>query len=450
MENFSFTKYEERLLHLLLTDLSILSEYYISIKPEIFSNIDYSWFFRTIIYYFTNFGTVLTEEMVAEKALMEGGSEKDIEHYKTLYTYLLTIEDTNKSQIQYLINQVERGYRFRQITSSISKSIDLYKQGNFEKAEDILISEVISLLKPGKIKIDRAEIVENFPERKALLESKITNPKLQVGLLTGIEPLDRITRGLWKGELGLIMGRTGIGKSFLALYFARTSYFNGLKVLYITEEMPKLQVCMRFDSSISGIEYRKFKYGEILPSEQDRWELRFKTDLDELYKMGARFYVSHIPVGCTLEVIRSEIEHIRISKGEKIDLLIVDDLDMMSFNKRLSEEQGQAENARGLKGIAGEYNIPIWFTTQLATVSYEKDRLATQDVGWSKRKVHVADEVIGLLRTDTDKETNRVSLQLVKYRDGMMNKLIQLTPDLSRSLINIESQEFLSNNNNEL
>lgn len=441
MENFSFTKYEERLLHLLLTDLPTLSEYYVSIKPEVFSNEEYSWLFRTIVYYFTKFGTILTEEMISEKVLMEGGNEKDIENYKTLYTYLLTVEDTNKSQIQYLIEQVERGYRFRQITSSISKSINLYKKGNFEKAEDTLVSEIVSLLEPSKIKIDRAEIFENFPERKALLESKINDPNLQTGVLTGIEPLDRITRGLWKGELGLIMGRTGIGKSFLVLYFARTAYFNGLKVLYITEEMPKLQVCMRFDSSISGVEYRKFKYGEILPPEQDRWELRFNTDLKDLYEKGARFYVSHIPIGCTLDVIKGEIEHIRIGKGEKIDLLIVDDLDMMSFDRRLSEEQGQAENARGLKGIAGEYNIPVWFTTQLATVSYEKEWLATQDVGWSRRKVHVTDEVIGLLRTDADKETNRVSLQLVKYRDGIMNKLIQLTPDLSRGIINTESQE---------
>jgi len=439
-------KLEENLLYLCLTDIKILSENISRINEDFFSE-DYKWIWIYLKKCFTNYGTLLNENIIEDFAREENRSEKDIEKFKTIYTFLLTCSIT-PDYIHYLIEELNRVSLFKKVITITNDSLNRFKEGKHSTAVDVLFSGLLSLFSNSDLYLSRGEYIESFNERKKELEEKIENSEKSYGVLTGISKLDEITRGLFPGELGLVMGKTSIGKSMLVLHFARNAFWNGKKVLYIVEEMPLRQVFMRIDAAFSGIEYFKFKSGTILPFEKEKWEMRIK-ELENLYQVGSRLYVVHMPVGCTVEAIKREIEYIRICKKETIDLLIVDDLDMMEYPKQLSEEQGQARNARGLKGIAGEYNIPVWFTTQITTKAYKKEMLDSEDVGWSRRKIHVADFVIGLVQTevsDINEEIDRtsdlnkiLSLQIIKFRDGEINKTIQLSPDLSKCLINVET-----------
>jgi len=437
MRNNEYINLEEKLLGICLTDIKVLSENIDKISEKLFSKIEYKTIWHFIEVCYSNFGVLLSEDLLESIAKEEGRSVDEIEKYKTVYTYLLS-SASSPEYTKYLIDELKKLSLFREIISKVDNSLNEFNKGMLSKALDTLVSGVLSLFESYDLPLNRGEYIETFPERKKELEERISNPEKSWGILTGISELDKITRGLFPGELGMIMGRTSIGKSMLALHFARNAFCNGKKVLYIVEEMPLKQVFMRLDAAFVGVEYFKFKSGSILPFEKDRWEVRM-NELSKLSEMGARLYIVHIPVGCTLEVIKREIEYIKLCKKEEIDLLIVDDLDMMEYPKQLSEEQGQARNARGLKGIAGEYQIPVWFTTQITTDAYKKEFLESQDVGWSRRKVHVADFVIGLIQSEADKDAGTLTLQIVKFRDGEVNKKIQLTPDLSKCIIHMET-----------
>jgi|GEM_PF-4549199 len=437
MGSNAYVNLEEKLLNICLTDIKVLSEYIDKVNEKLFSKSEYKTIWHFIEKCYLSFGVLLSEDLLESIAKEEGRDQSEIEKYKTIYVYLLS-SSTSSEYIQYLIDELKKLSLFREVISKVDDSLNEFNKGMHGKALDTLIGGLLSLFETQNLPLDRGEYIETFLERKKELEEKISNPEKSYGILTGVSELDRVTRGLFPGELGLVMGKTSIGKSMLALHFARNAFCNGKKVLYIIEEMPLKQIFIRIDAAFAGIEYFKFKSGNILPFEKNKWEVRI-NELSELSKDGARLYVVHIPIGCTIEAIKREIEYIRLCRKEKIDLLIVDDLDMMEYPKQLSEEQGQARNARGLKGIAGEYNIPVWFTTQLATDAYKKEFLESHDVGWSRRKIHVADFVIGLIQTETDKEAGTLTLQVVKFRDGEINKKIQLTPDLSKCLINVET-----------
>ena len=116
----------------------------------------------------------------------------------------------------------------------------------------------------------KGEILEDLPGRQRMLGQDGEH----TGVLTGFGRIDKITGGLWKGELSLVFGLTGVGKSTLLLNFVHAAVLAGKSVMYVTTEMPKRQVQLRYDSLASGIPYRKFKRGKLTKKHKEKWRKR--------------------------------------------------------------------------------------------------------------------------------------------------------------------------------
>jgi replicative DNA helicase len=262
------------------------------------------------------------------------------------------------------------------------------------------------------------------------------HPEKYRGILTGVDGLDRLTGGLWNGELGFVFGKSGVGKSFLLLEFAFQAYRSGYTVLVIPIEMPLWQWERRFDSRISHVAYEHFKLGTLTPAEMDQWEKRIKIMEERYSSKGGDIFISHIPMGCTLGAVRVELEKL-IQQGRPAQLLIIDYADLMSPPRQLYSEQGELTAIfRDLKGIAGAYNIPIWTATQARKEAYKSSYLSMEDVGYAMGKVHVSDLVVGIARSDESALTGRMFLSISKYRDGAYNKPIELKTNLALAMVN--------------
>jgi len=435
-------EYEEYVVSILLNNGKILSENYIRLKEDLFEEVEHKFIFNKILKAYERFHSLLDEEILTTLITEEGGLNEVKEHYLTLLVYLQQ-KEVEVEKFLFYFEELKKFSKTSKIIKVLNTTVDYFQKEQFDAGEESLLKGVLDSLSDSHFSIDRGEVIEDVPERKKLLTTK---NECTSGVLTGLEKLDDLTRGLWPGELGLIMGRTSIGKSMLALHFAKGAFFEKRKVLYITEEMPKLQIALRFDAAISHIAYKKFKFGTVTPGEITRWETRM-DDMKKIYDQGGRFYIHHIPLDCSLEAIQGEIEFIQKIKKEKIDVVIVDDIDMMIYPKGMTDEQGHATNAQGLKGLATHYSIPLWFTTQLATSAYEKETTNVGDVGYSRRKIMVSDFAVSLVQTKEDKDVGSISLELVKYRDGFVGKLMILRPDLSKAIIHLEENEFQRNGN---
>jgi replicative DNA helicase len=125
--------------------------------------------------------------------------------------------------------------------------------------------------------IKRGNIKDSADERFEKYLDNQKNPNKAYGLLTGFKPLDDATHGLKGGEVLVIAGRPGSGKSISSLVIGKNAYKAGKNVLFVSIEMPKEQVELRFDASYTGLETDKIELGKLEPEK----EAQYKAALDE-------------------------------------------------------------------------------------------------------------------------------------------------------------------------
>ena len=99
------------------------------------------------------------------------------------------------------------------------------------------------------------------------IEKRAANPQDVYGITTGIDGIDRITGGLQKGELFLLSGEPGLGKSLLAIQIAFSMAKKGHPGAIYEIEMSKMQTLRRTLSVESGIHARAMKTGRITEPE---------------------------------------------------------------------------------------------------------------------------------------------------------------------------------------
>lgn len=427
-------EFEDKLLSLLVNpcNVSILPKYIDRVTPEIMTDPNNKWVTGKLKYVFAKYGMQLDIADINYCVKdIDGGTDKDIEDKKLYMTYLLA-QKPDISKLEFYLDRLCDMYNATVLIESMSTAATYIDNGEYSKSVEEVRTAFTQITKVED-KVSRGEYGRDTEKRENDLRAKQHNKELCKGILTGFNELDSLTAGLWRGELGCLTGKTGSGKSMMALHFARTAaYAEGKKVLYIVIEMPKEQLYNRIDASLTGIETKHFKFGTISDYQIDEW----RSKLTGIFKRQpeGKLYVHHISGNCTIERIRQEIEYIRIYEKEEIDMLIIDDIDMMPTVRNTVE--GQVENARRLKGIAIEKFIPVWFITQLRTDAYHKEYLEIEDVGWGKGKVHVSDLALALIKLTKLGEDPSYSAQLLKYREGEMasTKWI-LHPMLEKAMI---------------
>lgn len=335
----------------------------------------------------------------------------------TSFTQLSTVKVN--SPLPFLLNNLVNYARAREMLTSMERSIKKLSDGDIEGALKLYQNDALSLQSSDPLlTISRGEFVEDYKKRKDILEDMKLHPEKYKGMPTGIDELDELTGGLWKGELAFVFGRTGVGKSFFLLETALTSYRNINRVLYVSIEMSGEAVNRRFDSRTSHVPYARFKRSILNDQETHQWEHSMSNLEKRYYNKGARLYTSHIPFGCTIGSIRSELELYK-SQGNEIDLLVVDYGDLINPSKALFSEQSELTAIfRDLKGLAQVYNVPLWSASQAKREAYKSAKISVEDVGYAAGKAHVADLVVGITCTEEDQLAGKMYLHIVKQRDG--------------------------------
>ncbi len=181
------------------------------------------------------------------------------------------------------------------------------------------------------------------------------------GIPSGIKALDDKILGFGKGELCIIGGRPGLGKSSLArdilLYNSKPSLASGMSLL-CTMEMPAYEICNYMAATLAKISFRDVQQGCATKGEIERFNIK----CDELIEY--QIYIQD-DSSTTPETIRNDL--LTICKDYPISCLIVDYLQLMSLHKPVeSREREIAEIGRDLKAIAMEFNIPVIALSQLS------------------------------------------------------------------------------------
>ncbi|MGD9896593.1 MAG: replicative DNA helicase [Candidatus Methylacidiphilaceae bacterium] len=278
---------------------------------------------------------------------------------------------------------------------------------------------------PVSVELRRAlDLVDSFHRRKGKL----------FGIPTGFYELDALTTGWQKGDMVVLAARPGVGKTALGLSLARQAIRQrydvekdawvqpGHPVGFFSLEMTNAQIMLRLLASVASESLHKIRRGELDDSGLEKLR-RISADAQEwpLYLDDSG--------GLTIHQLRAKAR--RMKDQYKIELLIVDYLQLLRSDSPQARENRQveiAEISRGLKGLAKELDIPVIVLAQLnRRVEEGKAEPALHHLRESGAIEQDADVVLLLHRLDSEGEVSPTeipySLHVAKQRNGPTDKI---------------------------
>lgn len=178
------------------------------------------------------------------------------------------------------------------------------------------------------------------------------------GIRTGIKDLDQALGGWANGDLVIIAGRPGMGKTAIALHHAKVAAKKGKHVYIFSLEMTNTRLADRVIVGETGIDNYKYKLGEVTDIEYQAVKRWVETESNLPIHLDEKSFVS----------IDYIISNARMRKrSNQLDLLIIDYLQLinMAQEKNGTRDQAIGQVTRKLKSLAKELNIPILLLSQL-------------------------------------------------------------------------------------
>ena len=181
---------------------------------------------------------------------------KHYEEYKQVPDKITFLSEFREFQMlevsesmDYLVYKLKEAYTYTKIVPIIQNAADRVREDSIDAIS--YLKEQIAQLEadvPVSGNKDGYDIITNAKDRFAEYKKRCEVKGL-IGIPTGIPKLDELTNGwLWGEELVVITGRTNVGKSWMAEYFATIAYNLGYKILFYSGEMSREIIGFRFDT----------------------------------------------------------------------------------------------------------------------------------------------------------------------------------------------------------
>ena len=178
------------------------------------------------------------------------------------------------------------------------------------------------------------------------------------GVPTGFADLDALTNGLHPGQMVVIAARPAVGKSTLALDFARSAAVKaGLSTAFFSLEMGRNEITMRLLAAEAKVSLHTMRTGQMSDDDWARLARRMSEVAD------APLFIDDSPNMSMME-IRAKCR--RLKQRHDLRLVIIDYLQLMSSPKRVENRQQEvSEMSRSLKLLAKEIDVPVIALSQL-------------------------------------------------------------------------------------
>ena len=390
----TFLKYgysfQSKLMACLFKDKIFLQQIMDILDPEYFESEANKWMMNTISKYYTEFKAQPTLEVIKVK-LEDVGNDvlktEIVQHLKDAVRHFEApdLEFVKKEALEFCKNQ--------KIKQAITDSVEKLQFGDYDGIKTI----IDEAMKAGGDKDIGHDYNEDIAAR---YEESLRNT-----VKTGWDVIDDMADGgLGAGELGVFVAPAGIGKSWGLVNVAANAVKAGKTVIHYTLELNQAYVGLRFDSVFTGIAAQNLKF--------------HKDDVEkQVKKLKGQLVVKYFPTkGATVNSLRAHIDKCTI-QGFKPDMVIVDYADLLRGNgKEVRHELGNIYE--DLRGMAGEYEIPVWTASQANRSALEEDVIGAEKIAESYSKIMTADFVISLSRKIEDKIAGTGRWHVIKNRFG--------------------------------
>lgn len=444
------------LLHYALRDKKFSLELSKEVTPEYFDP-KLQLFYSALM---KNLMNPLIREVLSLQALVDycqssGVDQQATNNLRTIYQKAieLKLEDNipPDEDFRYYLDKFKKKRNIQVATDGLSKIAEALST-NPNDPEIVNEAYKTTLQEIGEI--NRTEVydegtvgedVANMLEEYNAIEE---NPEPFRGVSVGFPSYDNRSGGLHRGELTLIGGMEGSGKSMLMMNWAVNAWLgtnnpdtdtmaeNGHNVLYFSLEMPRSNkgeytqgsyLNKRILSCVSGLKLWEIQHGKLEEEGKQRLikSAQFVEDYEANHK---KFHVVDIPRGATVPDVESKYVEL-MEKGEEIDLVVIDYLGIMAAGKDDADHLVQGHVAEAMHEFARTYNVPVLSAVQLnrpsgQTNSLNSQKYNTNRVARSAMISQNANNVLMIETRDDEHEKEGMIVHITKMRDGEKGSMI--------------------------
>ena len=398
---------EQTILKNLIKDKNYTRKVLPFLKEEYFGNTEDRLLFKEVADFLLKYGEQPTfDALDIEISNIRGTTDDTV---KNMRETLRTLnDDQEKTNPDWLIDNTEKFCQEKAIYNAITSSLEIMNgKGKLSKgAIPSLLSDALAISFDPNVGHD---YFEQYLDRYEFYH------RVEERLPCDLEYLNKITEGgIPKKTLNIIMAGTGVGKS-LALCHLSSSYINqGKNVLYISMELSEERVSERIDANILNVSLTDLK---SLP--RDLYEKKIAS-LKQ--KTNGKLIVKEYPTASASTVhFRSLLNELNLKKGFVPDVIMVDYLNICA-SARIKPGNGVNSYtyikaiAEELRGLAVEYNVPIWSATQSTRSGYASSDPDLTDTSESFGLPATADFFVALVTNDQMSQLNQIMVKQLKNR----------------------------------
>jgi hypothetical protein len=385
--------FQTKVISSLISDRGFLQQTSDLLEPAYFESQANNWLVDKILKYHTQYKSAPTPEVF--KSLLVPVEDK------LLRTSIVdglkeSLRLQNSPDLEYVKNETIEFCKNQKMKVAILESVDLLKAGKF----DAIKKKVDSALKAGADKDVGHEYKDHIEERysEGARNCVATNWDVINDIMSG---------GLAGGELGVVVAPAGGGKSWGLINVAANAVKQGKTVIYYTLELNAFYVGRRIDAYLTKIPFQN------LQEEHSRERIQ-----EAMEGLEGNLIIKYYPTRtASITTITSHIEKC-ISQGKKPDMIVLDYADLIRPSKAGDKRLELNDIYEDLRGVAGEYDIPIWTASQANRSATEEDVIEGNKVSESYNKVMVCDFIMSLSRKLNDKIGGTGRWHIIKNRFG--------------------------------
>jgi len=406
--------FQLKVLGSLLTDKAFVLNVRDTINPEYFDSDSHKWIVQTSLTYFDKYHTVITLEVLKvelqkiENEILRVAVKEELRN-----SY-----EATKDDMAYVQEEFAKFCKNQELKKALIDSADLLNTGDF----DAIRATIERALKAGMDKNLGHEYNKDIETRyRKDYRPTIPTPWPMIN--------NQIQGGFGPGDLGIVFGNPGGGKSWMMVAIAAHAVRLGFNVNYYTLELGEDYVGKRFDCYYTGLNI----------DEINNHRSQVESMVDRL--KGKLIVKEYPPKSASISTIKAHIQKC-IDIDHKPDLVIVDYVDYLRPpSRKYAERKDEIDDVFiGAKALAKELQIPVLTPSQVNRMGAKDDIIEGDKAAGSYDKMMVADICLSLSRKKEDKVLGTGRLHVMKNRYGRDGMTYNVKVDTNNGHIEVEEE----------
>ena len=419
------TNLEQTILRNLLTDEKYMRKVLPFIKPDYFQGV-YRILFREAGKYVAKYNKLPNAETF--KIELDQSDKLSDEQYNMASDIVPQLFAGEKVDDKWLLDTTEKWCQDRAIYLAIMESISIIDGKHEQLTKGALPDLLTKALGVGfDLKVGH-DYVENAEDRYEFYHTE------EDRLPFDLEYFNTITKGgVPRKTLNIALAGTGVGKSLFMCHVASSALVQGYNVLYITMEMAEERIAESIDANLLDVPIDQL---DKLPKNT------FSLKVQEIArKTQGKLIIKEYPTGSAHSGhFRALLNELKLKRQFEPDLIFIDYLNICASSRM--KGMGGAINsysyikaiAEELRGLAVEFDLPIFSATQTTRSGYSNSDIGLEDTSESFGLPATADLMFSIMSSEELERCGQLKIKQLKnrYNDPTIHKRFVIGVDRSK------------------